>query len=259
MWRFRSFLLIVSVILYTLVLGLAAVAISPLDRNGNRIQRIAVFWARLIMWTNRIRVHLRTEGELGAGPYVIVSNHQSLLDIPALLVSLPFNFKMVAKKELFRIPVFGWGMRVAGYIEVDREDTRRAIRGMSDADRNLREGRSIVVFPEGTRSRDGNLLPLKKGAFVIALKNRVPVLPCVVHGSFLLLPKGTLRMGKSSITVCLGRPVSTEGLGHEHRDIFRARVETWMKQALAELNEAAGEFSTPRHSPAGSPFSRGGS
>jgi len=239
MWRLRSFLLVVSVVLYTVIIGLLAIAVSPLDRKGNLIQKIAVLWARLIIWTNRIRVSLSTEGELGAGPFIIVSNHQSLLDIPALLASLPLNYRMVAKKELFRIPIFGWGIKLAGYIEVDREDTRRAIRGMSDADRNLREGRSILIFPEGTRSRDGNLLPLKKGAFVIGIKNAAPVLPCVVHGSFFLLPKGTLRMGRSAIKVHLGTPIPTAGFSHEDRDALKAGVEAWMKKSLAEFHRNA--------------------
>lgn len=239
MWRFRSLLLITSVVVYTIVFGLVAIAVSPFDRRGDLIQKIAVFWANLIIRTNGIKVRMSKDGEPGPGPFVIVSNHQSLLDIPALLATLPFNYRMVAKKELFRIPIFGWGIKLAGYIEVDREDTRRAIRGMSDADRNLCEGRSILVFPEGTRSRDGRLLPLKKGAFVIALKNGAPLLPCIVHGSFSLLPKGTLRMGRSDIHVHLGRLISTQGLSHEDRDVLRSRVETWMKDTLDRFNNTA--------------------
>jgi len=239
MWRLRSSLLIISVVLYTLFFGLLAILISVLDRKGNVLQRIAVLWARMIIWTNFIKVTLSCEGDPGPGPYVIISNHQSYLDIPALLVRLPFNYRMVAKKELFRIPVFGWGMKLAGYIEVDRSDSRKAIQGMSAAEHQLSEGRSVVIFPEGTRSRDGNLLPMKKGAFVLALKHKAPILPVTVHGSFRILPKGTLRMGSSEIRVHLGKPIPTAGKTHESRDELKLLVESWMKKTLSEFNQSS--------------------
>jgi 1-acyl-sn-glycerol-3-phosphate acyltransferase len=239
MWRLRSLLLIISVVVYTMLLGLLAILISIFDSKGHVLQRIAVLWAKLIIWTNFIGTSLSLDEDPGPGPFVIISNHQSLLDIPALLASLPFDYRMVAKKELFRIPIFGWGMKLAGYIEVDRGDTRRAIRGMSEADRILKVGKSIVIFPEGTRSRDGNLLPLKKGAFVIALKNGVPILPCIVQGGFHLLPKGTLRMGNARMRIHLGKPIQTKDLTHEDRDSLRREVEIWMKDSLAEFNQSS--------------------
>ncbi len=238
MWRLRTLLLVLSVVLSTLLFGLLAIVVSIVDRSGDIHQKIAVIWGWTILRANRITVRLSVEGEPGPGPFVIVSNHQSYLDIPALLVSLPYNFRMVAKKELFRIPVFGWGMKLAGYIEVDREDTRRAIRGMSEADRNLREGRSIVIFPEGTRSRDGRLLPLKKGAFVLAIKNQVPVLPCAVAGSIRVLPKGTLQMGTSDIRIHLGKPIETRGLTLEDRNALKDRVEAWLEETLSGCNRS---------------------
>jgi len=240
MWRLRSSLLVISVVSYTLFFGLLAILTSVLDRKGDLLQRIAVLWARMIIWTNLIKVTLSCEVDPGPGPYVIISNHQSYLDIPALLVSLPFNYRMVAKKELFRIPVFGWGMKLAGYIEVDRSDTKKAMRGMSEADRQLNEGRSIVMFPEGTRSLDGNLLPMKKGAFVLALKNKTPILPITVHGSFTILPKGTLRMGNAEIRVHLGTPIPTRDKTRENRDQLKLHVESWVKKTLSEFNQSSG-------------------
>ncbi|MFQ6102889.1 MAG: lysophospholipid acyltransferase family protein [Candidatus Glassbacteria bacterium] len=238
MWRLRSFFLILSVVAYTIFFGIWAICISPFDRRGDFIQKIAIVWAKMIIWTNLIKVGLSTDQQLGSGPYVVVCNHQSLLDIPALLVSLPFEYRMVAKRELFRIPIFGWGMKLAGYIEVDRGDTRKAIRGMSAADMKIEEGKSIVIFAEGTRSRDGNLLPLKKGAFVLAIKNGVPILPCIIHGGHSLLPKGTLRMGNARMRVHLGNPISTEGLSHDDRDSLRREVESWMRKALSGFNQS---------------------
>ncbi len=239
MWRLRTLLLVVSVVVYTIVFGLIAILFSLFDREGDVLQKIATLWAGMITRTNRIRVRLSMEEDPGTGPFVIITNHQSYLDIPALLVSLPYNFRMVAKKELFRIPIFGWGIKLAGYIEVDRSDTRKAIRGISEADNQLSAGRSIVIFPEGTRSRDGNLLPFKKGAFVLALKNQVPILPCLVHGGFLLLPKGTLRMGKADMNVHLGKPISTRGLAIDERNSLKSEVEVWMQQVLSEFNQFA--------------------
>jgi 1-acyl-sn-glycerol-3-phosphate acyltransferase len=110
---------------------------------------------------------------------------------------------------------------------------------MSEADRQLSEGRSVVIFPEGTRSRDGHLLPLKKGAFVLALKNKAPILPVTVSGSFAILPKGTLRMGNSEIRVHLGKPIPTAGKTLDSKDELKLLVESWMKKTLSGFNQSS--------------------
>ena len=128
--------------------------------------------------------HLQEEG-----PYIFMSNHQGSYDIFALLGYLPFQFKWLAKKELFSIPILGWAMTAAGYISIDREGTRETVEAMNKAAQKIREGMSVVIFPEGSRSPDGSIQPFKKGGFTLAVKSKVPIVPIAIAGSREIMPK----------------------------------------------------------------------
>jgi 1-acyl-sn-glycerol-3-phosphate acyltransferase len=137
-------------------------------------------------------------------------NHQSALDIFSLLNSLPVQFKWIAKRELFYIPFLGWAMKRAGYISLDRKHPREAIKAMDDAAKKIREGTNIIIFPEGTRSKDGHLLPFKKGGFSLALRAKVPIVPVGISGSNRLQPKGSfIPNQKGVIYLRIGKPVET--------------------------------------------------
>ncbi len=112
-----------------------------------------------------IKVRIEGLDRISSPPYVFMCNHQSALDIHALMTQLPFSFKWIAKRQLFAIPLFGWALKKAGYISIDRENPREALKAMEEASRRIREGTNIIIFPEGTRSADGKLLPFKKGGF----------------------------------------------------------------------------------------------
>ncbi|MBK6778731.1 MAG: 1-acyl-sn-glycerol-3-phosphate acyltransferase [Gemmatimonadetes bacterium] len=186
-------------------------------------------YARDLVRINRIT--LRGEGlerVEGMGPCVFVANHQSWLDILALLVLLPGSVRFVAKKELGRVPLFGPAMRAAGHIEVDRRDLRSAVSAYEAAGRVIRNGFSALVFPEGTRSRDGRLLPFKKGPFVLAIVAQVPVVPVVILGSHEALPRGSVRPRPVPITVRLGGLIPTAGLTYADRDTLAGRVRSSM-------------------------------
>ena len=164
----------------------------------------------------------------GIGPCVFVANHQSWLDILALLVLLPGSVRFVAKKELGRVPLFGPAMRASGHIEVDRRDLRSAVSAYEAAGRVIRNGFSALVFPEGTRSRDGRLLPFKKGPFVLAIVAQVPVVPVVILGSHEALPRGSVRPRPVPITVRVGGLIRTAGLTYADRDTLAERVRSAM-------------------------------
>lgn len=186
-------------------------------------------YARDLVRINRIV--LRGEGleqVEGLGPCVFVANHQSWLDIIAVLVLLPGSVRFVAKRELGRVPLFGPAMRAAGHIEVDRRDLRSAVSAYEEAGRVIRGGFSAMVFPEGTRSRDGRLQPFKKGPFVLAIVAQVPVVPVVILGSHEALPRGSLRPRPVPITVRLGDPIPTAGLAYADRDALSDRVRAAM-------------------------------
>lgn len=200
----------------------------PFDRNrvltSHFYRLLPALWSRSFpFW--RIRIVGRWPA---GGPYVIVANHQSFLDIFALC-NIVHEWKWVAKKSLFRIPLFGWGFSLTGSISLDRGDTASALAVMARCRHYLAERISVMMFPEGTRSVDGKLLPFKPGAFKLALEAGVPVLPIAVSGTAAGMPKGGIWVRPTTITLRILEPVPTAGLkGHQVRtvrDDVRERIE----------------------------------
>jgi len=142
-----------------------------------------------------------------AGPAVYASNHESALDIWALFIAIRRNVRFLAKKELFDLPVFGWYLRMARFVEVDRRNHTRAIASLEKGAEIVRDGVSLVVFPEGTRSADGSILSFKKGPFVLASRAGVPVVPIAVSGASAIAPKGRIAIRPGTIRVAVGEPV----------------------------------------------------
>jgi len=222
------------VVLYTAVLGTVAIVLCLIIPGGAAVMPIGRFWSRLVLWTYRVRTTaIRHPAVAASGPAVYVANHQSLFDIPALVVALPGDFRMVAKRELIHIPVFGWALWLAGFPFIDRGNRERAIRSLERAASRIRRGTSIVVFAEGTRSPDGVLLPFKKGGFVLAIQARVPIVPVSIRGGHAILPKGRLGARPGSIEVVFGEPVDTSSYAFESRD---ALIEVVRRRIAAGLS-----------------------
>ena len=180
-------------------------------------------------------VDLQVRGSERVAPdraYVYMSNHQSHLDIPMLYATLPSpTIRMLAKKELFQIPVWGRGLRAAEFIEVDRGNHQRAMRSIEDAARLVRDGVSIYLAPEGTRSRDGKIGKLKKGGFHLALGTGAPIVPVAIRGTIDILPRGGKVMQRGRrVDVTIGAPIASagrdlDGLIAEVRDFLVKNVE----------------------------------
>ncbi len=161
-------------------------------------------------------------------PVIYASNHSSMFDIWALSATLPDSVRFVAKKELFKIPLLGPAMRSAGHIPIDREARKKAFEAYNEAARTIKRGVTPVVFPEGTRSRTGELLPFKNAPFGLAIAAQVPVVPIYVHHTFEILPKGAWRLRPRPIRLLIGKPISTTGLGPEDRERLRDEVRAAM-------------------------------
>jgi 1-acyl-sn-glycerol-3-phosphate acyltransferase len=190
----------------TIVLGLA-------DRHGKVVYRINQFWTWVIL---RIAgTSLRVEGLDNIDPgrsYVFMVNHQSNIDIPVLVQSLhPFQLRWIAKKELLWVPFFGWAMWATKHITVDRSDPLDAVRSLERAKERIAAGVSVVIFPEGTRSRDGKLLRFKKGGFLLAVQTQTTIVPVTINGSSKVLPVGGWRLRRGTIEVIVDKPVPIEG------------------------------------------------
>src|SRR5690349_5856189 len=199
---FWVFLTLSSILLFPVALLLWAVT-ALFDRRLVLLTRFTCFWASLYTWLNpawRVEVQGREKIRRDAA-YVIVANHQSLLDI-LVLFRLFVHFKWVSKIENFRVPCIGWNMSLNRYIKLQRGSRESVARMMRDCERTLAEGSSVMIFPEGTRSRDGCLQAFKPGAFTIAQRARAAILPIVVEGTARALPKrGFVLQGRHSIRV----------------------------------------------------------
>jgi 1-acyl-sn-glycerol-3-phosphate acyltransferase len=198
------------IVIATLGLGFLAFITYPFDRKGEMVHRYARLWGRVALWANRVKVSVEgMENLKGEGPYIFMSNHQGSYDIFALLGHLPFQFKWLAKKELFSVPFLGWTMAAAGYISIDREGTRETVEAMNRAAERIRDGMSVVIFPEGSRSPDGTIQPFKKGGFTLAIKSKVPIVPLALTGSREIMPKERLTAASGEIRIRMGRPIET--------------------------------------------------
>lgn len=161
-------------------------------------------------------------------PVVYISNHQSWFDILALAGTIPGTLRFVAKKEMARIPLLGAAMKASGHIYIDRQNRAQAIEAYEEVAGWIRDGLSTVVFPEGTRSRTGRLLPFKKGPFVLALAAQVPVVPVYVSNTFQILPKAHLLLRPQPVTIHFGEPIATAGMTYDDR-------ETLLRRSHAEI------------------------
>ena len=202
------------IVLDTLVLGTLVIIAYLFDRSGRAGHRIARRWGKVALLATGVKVKVEGLEQIqGKGPYIFMSNHQGGYDIFALQGHLPFDFKWLAKKELFSIPFFGWTITAAGYISIDRKGTRDTVRAMNEAAQKIRDGMSVVIFPEGSRSPDGSIQPLKKGGFTLAIKSKVPIVPVAVVGSREIMPKGRITVNPGKITIRIGPTIETKELG----------------------------------------------
>jgi 1-acyl-sn-glycerol-3-phosphate acyltransferase len=199
--------------LATVPATLATILVGLFDPYGKHVYWIFRLWAWIILVLGGISV--RVDGIDRLKPherYLFMVNHQSNVDIPVLVRSISgFQLRWIAKKELFRIPLFGWAMRAAKHIAVDRADSAGARAVLKKAALGMANGISLVVFPEGTRSPDARLLPFKRGGFWLAAKNNVPIVPVTITGSHKLLPKGEWRLRPGTVEVHVGAPIATTG------------------------------------------------
>ncbi|MGQ0560961.1 MAG: lysophospholipid acyltransferase family protein [Gemmatimonadota bacterium] len=232
---FQSAWAILNGIIATLVLSSAVVIASLFNHHGNLYDRIAHAWGRWIIWASGVRVVV--EGEENVRPdcaQIIASNHQSWYDVFALAAILPKRFRFIAKAELRRIPLFGRAWESAGHISIRRQDRAKAIAALDAAARLVRSDNSaIMIFPEGTRSPTGCLLPFKKGAFMLGLQTGLEIGPAAVIGSRAVQKKNDWRVHAGTIIVRFGEPIDSSQFDEAHREqlseLVRARIEQMLQ------------------------------
>ena len=219
-----------SLILLLLTAG-SSIAAFLADRilpGGNRAERVMGWWGRAFVRLGGWKLRVEGMENLPSGGAVLVSNHQSVVDIPMLLAAFPRPVGFLAKRELGEIPLFGKAMAAAGNLFVDRDDPRDAVRMLREAGARLRDGRLVVVFPEGTRSGDGSIGEFQLGAFYLAQKSGAPVVPVYLDGGYRAIPKGGFRVRSADLLVRVLPPLPpVEGAGGPRERIaaaVRARI-----------------------------------
>lgn len=229
--RLRSYLVLAPLIwLYTIVMGLVSLPTSLFSDSGRIQHDLARFWSWLIMKTISSPVKVTGLDKIDTSkPHVYAVNHASALDIPVLYVYLPFQFRIVFKKELLKYPIVGWHLRRSGQVCVDPQNRGGAI-GIRWALKTLKSGMPLVIFPEGGRTRDGAIKPFMPGAFFLAIKAQVDIVPVALVGTYELLPMDTYHIRIRPLQMRLGEPISTAGLGIEELEMLSAKVQKAMEE-----------------------------
>jgi 1-acyl-sn-glycerol-3-phosphate acyltransferase len=221
-------------------LGAAAVAVSMIRPGGHATMRLGKVWSRWVLDAAGVRVTYEGLDEAHRHhPCIYMSNHASMIDPFALAPVLPTSTLYVSKKSLFRIPFVGWAMTAAGFVSVDRSDRARAIETMDRAAETVRGGRALILFVEGTRSRDGKLGPLKKGPFHLALRAGVPIVPVAISGARALCRPGSPLIRSGDVRVRFAPPIDSSGLGPDDLAPLMDRVREALLERLGPGENAA--------------------
>lgn len=221
----RSALLVTVGVAITAFVSFWCVIFSFFANAENNVHKVARLWSRLLLLICGTKVEvIGMKNVLRVKPQVFMANHQSDFDILILLAHVTCQFRWLAKKELFTIPVFGQAMRSAGYIEIDRQNHEKALLSLDQAALRIREGKSVMTFPEGTRSRDGEIKPFKQGTFYLAIQSGVPIVPISIIGSGDIMPKRSLKVKPGKIKLVIDKPIDVKGYTLENRQELVDRV-----------------------------------
>jgi len=236
------FCIVVVLIWLALMFTLACLAMLVTLKADNSMWVARRLFAPVVLWAAGARLSVQGRHHADPSrPTVYVSNHQSSADIPALLVALPVNIRFVAKEQLRWVPIVGWFLWLAGHIFVDRSNTRKAIASLDAASKKIRSGTSILVFPEGTRSPDGRILPFKKGPFALAIQAGVSICPVTVEGSGTMMPKRSWRIRPGQIAVKIGEPIDASQYTEEDRETLMRQVRNVIITQSLEMGGKGGD------------------
>ena len=229
--RLRSYFIFDPLIwAYSVILGVVSVPASFLGEKTHILHAFARFWSKLIMGTILSPVEVSGLDSIDTSkPYVYAVNHASALDIPVLYVNLPFQFRIVFKKELLSYPIIGWHLKRSGQVCIDQQKPTRSVAAIRSAVKSLQAGMPLVIFPEGGRTPDGELKPFLPGAFFLAIKAKVDVIPVVLVGTYELLPMNTYHIKSRPLEMRVGRPISTASYSMREMERLSEKVHQEME------------------------------
>jgi len=222
----RASLYLLFFIPWTLICSFIALLSTLFERSGKTYHRVARIWSKVGLLVAGVKVTVDGAEHIPRDqPIILMGNHQSNFDILSLFQAIPIRFNWLAKEELFRVPLFGRSMQSAGYIPINRGDGRDSLKSLDRAARLVSGGTSIAIFPEGTRSNDGTLLPFKRGGFILASKAGVPIIPFSISGSIKINPPDNfLCLKPGTVRIKFSPPVQTRADGVKHQTIIMDQV-----------------------------------
>jgi 1-acyl-sn-glycerol-3-phosphate acyltransferase len=240
--RLRSYFILDPLVwVYTLVMGILALPGGLFDRSGRRLHWFSRAWSWLIMKTILSPVKVTGLDKIDTSkPHVYAVNHGSALDIPVLYVYLPFQFRIVFKKELLSYPIVGWQLKRSGQVCIDQQKPTNSIAAIRSAVKSLKAGMPLVIYPEGGRTPDGEIKPFLPGAFFLAIKAQVDIVPVALVGTYELLPMNTYHIKCRPLEMRVGEPISTAGLTMRDMEAVSVKV----KKAMEDLYYAPTTLST---------------
>ena len=239
----RTIWALLNGVVATIILSIVAITLGLIGHRGTLYDWVARNWSRWILWASGARITIEgLEHIRGDRAQIIASNHQSWFDVWALAAHVPKRNRFIAKEELRSIPLFGKAWIAAGHISINRQDRKGAINALEKAAAIVRaDNSSIVIFPEGTRSADGKLLPFKKGAFMLALHTGLEIVPTAIIGTRGILKKGDWRVRSGPVIVRFGEPIDTASYDESNRDellvIVRDRIEKMLHHPVRQRDE----------------------
>lgn len=237
----RAFFVVFGVAILLFLAGPFCVLYALIRRSPDILYAVGRVGCRLGLYLGGVKVVVRGRKNIEAGKtFLFLANHQSYCDPPALFVSIPRDVRLILKKELRKLPLLGLIMEMGGFVFIDRKDRVQSVTGMKQAVRQLQHGHSFLIYPEGTRTRTGELGPFKKGPFIMAIESGIPIVPISVRGSYDIMPPHRFTVKPGTIVITFHPPIATNGLLLADRERLTERVRETIASALVEVD-------TPEH------------
>jgi 1-acyl-sn-glycerol-3-phosphate acyltransferase len=231
----RAVLSLITFLISTILGSILSLVFGLIDRSGDLVLKLCRVWSAVVLGVPGVKVELKVRGQIDPRkPYVFMANHASMVDIWAMFLRMPVPVRFIAKKQLGQIPVFGWAMRAGRFVFIDRQNAVSARRSIQEAAQRIKDGHSVAIFPEGTRTRDGKLGAFKKGGFHLAIDSGVEIVPLAIRGTRAVMPPGTPLIRAGRVEIEIDQPISTAGLGAGDRQQLLDRVYARIADMLGE-------------------------
>lgn len=229
----RKQIIVLWTLLFTAFMAVMVILFSFVCTGEDTPHKVGRIWAKCILAASNIKVTVKGFSNLNLhGPHIYMANHTSNFDIPVLQACLPVHFRWLAKAELFKIPIFGYAMKRAGYISIDRSNKESAIQSLQQAAKIIKNGVSVVIFPEGTRNRNQNVQPFKKGGFVLAVDSGVPIVPVILHGTRKIMPKNQILIEPGHVLVEIKKPIESSDYTRETKELLMGKIRNVILESL---------------------------